>query len=386
MTASLPLLPSLALLLLLAGLGASLCRHLGLPGVLAALAAGLTVGPSLLGWVAPSHTISALGSLGAIVLLFVAGLDTRLAALLDVGRAAVLAASFGVALSFLGGMAVGRAMGVDPLGAMFLGAALSATSVSVSVEALRDRRRLDSPAGRCVLGAAVIDDVLGVLALGAVVAFTGTDRAPLRIAGALIYLPVAWFVGRRLLRGAAARGWLARPSRLALPIWLGALLAYAWMAEAIGGLAPITGAYLLGVLIAQEAGAGWPLRQDAAVVGHALLIPLFFASIGLQAELVAVLHQPAFVALLFLVAVVAKFLGCAAGARIGGLTIREAVLVGVGMVPRGEITLIVAGAGLGTGMLTRETFSALVSLAFLTTVATPLALRLTTGRHTEQPA
>lgn len=386
MNASLPLLPSLALLLLLAGLGARLCRRIGLPGVLAALAAGLIVGPSMLGWVAPSSIITSLGGLGAIALLFVAGLDTRLDALLEVGRAAVLAASFGVALSFLGGLAVGRATGVDPLGAMFLGAALSATSVSVSVEALRDRRRLDSPAGLCVLGAAVIDDVLGVLALGAVVALAGAERPPLRLAGTLVYLPIAWLVGRWALHAAATRGWLAHASRAALPIWLGVLLAYAWMAEAIGGLAPITGAYLLGVLIAREVGTGWPLREDAAAVGHALLIPLFFAAIGLQAELSAVLRQPALGALLFLISVVAKLLGCAAGARLGGLATREAVMVGVGMVPRGEIALIVAGAGLGTGMMTRETFSALVALVFLTTVATPLAIRLTTSRHAERPA
>ncbi len=377
MDVSLNILLLLAAILLGAKLAAQISYRLGLPAVFGELLLGLLIGPSILNWLAPNEIFHLLANIGVIVLMFMAGLETDVVALRQVGRASLLAAVGGVALPLGGGVALGMAFNMTWHHALFLGAVLTATSVSISAQTLREMGRLRSPEGTTILGAAVIDDVLGVLIFALVMSLSGAGNIWLTLGKMVLFFPIAWFIGDKLIPVLVRWESRLHHREASLALLFGLMLIYAWSAEHLGSVAAITGAYLLGVVVARHADEGHIVHKGTAAVGYAFFIPIFFINIGLQAQAGGLLAAPLFTVLLILLAIFSKVIGSGAGAWLGGLGRRAALQIGCGMVSRGEVALVLAGTGLASGVLTGELFSVLIVMTLATTLITPPLLRLT---------
>jgi Kef-type K+ transport system membrane component KefB len=366
----------LALILVAAEVGAALAHMAGQPRVVGQLAAGIILGPSLLGAIQDSPTITALSDLGALAILASAGLETNIRALRSVGFVALYAACGGVILPFVGGAALATAAGFDIRASLFVGAIMTATSVGITAAVLRELNLLTGRAGTAILGAAVIDDVLGLIILGLVVADTTVGNSPLTAlapmvvtlviaAVALKWLPdhLSTVVERLHLRGGG------------LAATLGFIMAVGWAFQTLGGLAAITGAYVAGLALAGSPLAT-ELRHGIGRVGEALLVPVFFVTIGLAADLRTVGPVLPFALALLAVAVLGKVIGSGLGAWMGGLQRGAAGLVGIGMVARGEVALVAASLGLKSGAIDSRLFSATILVALASTVIAPVGIAL----------
>lgn len=368
------LLLTIALVLVAAKLGGATSRRFGLPAVFGKLVVGMALGPALLGFIHDDEMLSALGELGVILLMFIAGLETDLAQMRRVGVAALLAACGGVALPMGAGVGLGLAFGMGTAEALFLGTILTATSVGITAQTLGELGRLQSREGSAILAAAVIDDVLGVMVLSMVVGFSGGGDPVLPIVKIVAFIPVSLAVGLLAVPLVVNRILHQHEGETRTAIVLGIALAYAWAAQHWGGLAAITGAYIAGLLVART-----EIAEDAAEafsrIGYALFIPVFFVAVGLQMDASALREAPLFAVLLAVAAIVTKIAGSAAGALAGGFNLRDATRVGYGMVSRGEVALVVAVVGLNEGLVSDRTFSASILMTLATTLAAPLLLR-----------
>ncbi|HEX9438913.1 MAG TPA: cation:proton antiporter [Roseiflexaceae bacterium] len=366
----------LAGILLGAKAAAQISHRLGLPAVFGELLIGLALGPSLLGWLAPTEMLHLLADIGVILLMFMAGLETDMVAMRQVGKAATLTAVGGVLLPLFGGMAVGMAFGLAWRHALFLGAVLTATSVSISAQTLRELGRLRSREGATILSAAVIDDVLGVVVFALVMSLSGEGNLLLTIGKMVLFFPIAWFVGDRVVPVLVRWERHLHHREASLALLLGLVMIYAWAAEALGSVAAITGAYLLGVVVARHTDESHIVHSGTSAVGYAFFIPIFFINIGLQARAEGLIAAPLFTGVLIVLAIFTKIVGGAAGAWLGGFKARSSVQVGVGMISRGEVALVIAGAGRAGGLLDANIFSVLIVVTLATTLVTPPLLRL----------
>jgi Kef-type K+ transport system membrane component KefB len=423
--ASMPHLLQLLFLLLViicsAKAAGALSVRLGQPAVFGEILIGLLLGPTaidLLGWgiFHAQHpvlhsTVKDLSELGVILLMFVAGLETDLAEMKRVGHAAFWAALGGVVLPMLGGMLTARAFGYAWREAIFIGTVLTATSVSISAQTLMELQQSKSKEGSTILGAAVIDDVMGIIVLSFVVAFAASGNAPAATEAGLPQLlaqqlfhgskvaEIGLIIGLMTLFFVCATwfGWryfdclmagFARvPASQALLAGAVSLaLLYAFLAQYVGQVAAITGAYLAGVLITCTR---FKHKVDEGIhpLTYSILVPIFFISIGLEANGRALLTDSSKLLLLtviLFVAVAGKVIGSGLGARGCGFSTQEALRVGVGMISRGEVGLIVAGVGLASGVIGQEVFSVMVIMVLVTTMVTPLLLRLVFPRCEEE--
>ncbi len=370
-------LAALFAVLLAAKLGDELFRRLGQPTLVGEILAGVLIGPSVLGLVEPDEVLEVFAELGVVFLLFWVGLETRLSDLREVGRAAALTGGLGVALPFAAGVGLGVALGESAATSVFLGAALVATSVGITSAVLLDLDVLASRAGRTILGAAVIDDVLAMVILAVAVGIGengGVDAAGLAVVVAMALAFVAFFAvgGTELLR---RRPQLLHAPRFSesplLPAVLLCLGLAAFAAQI--GLAAIIGAFLAGMIVAETREAH-PIEAEVEPL-YAFFPPFFFAFIGLQVDLAAFADAGtlALLAATTVLAAATKFAGAWLGAR--SLGARDATIVGVGMVPRGEVGIIVAGIGAAAGVVDAELFAVIVGMSILTTLAVPPVLR-----------
>jgi Kef-type K+ transport system membrane component KefB len=366
---------ALALILLAAELGGFVSGRLGLTRVVGQIVAGLVLGPSVFGVIGADRTIELLAGVGALCLLAIAGLETDVRQLRSVGRPALLAAIGGVAVPMVAGALAVRALGYSPQTALFVGAILTATSVGVTAAALRELGQCNGPVGATILAAAVIDDVLGLVVLGVVSAqATGSSPFLSMVAMALVLgvAVVAWRLGRVHVVNSLERLHVHGGGLAAM---LGMVLAAAWAFQALGGLAGITGAYGAGLLVADSPLAE-RMRERLVHAGEAILVPLFFVSVGLSTDIRAVPAVLGVGLLLLAVAVAGKLVGCGLLARMGGLDGRSSIGVGVGMIARGEVALVALAIARSTGAIDAGLFAALVLVILVTTVATPLGLAL----------
>jgi Kef-type K+ transport system membrane component KefB len=390
MTHFLQLLLLLTLVIASAKLAGAAANRIGQPAVFGEILAGLLLGPTLLnvlGW--PLFRgeflpfVRELAELGVLLLMFVAGLETDLEQMRRVGKVAFWSAFGGVVLPMIGGVATAVAFGL-PLfwEGLFIGAILTATSVSISAQTLIELGALRTREGSTILGAAVIDDVMGIIVLSLVTAFaraseSGVDATQVAlVAGRIvIFFGAGVFAARWipvLLRWSTA----LQVSQGLLSATLVVAFVYAWAAEYVGGVAAITGSYLAGVLIAQTP---FKKKVDEGIhpLTYSMFVPIFFISIGLQANGRELGEHATFTVVLVLVAIVAKALGCGVFARLSGFNTQQSIRVGAGMISRGEVGLIVAGYGLANGLIGRDVFSASVIMVLATTMVTPPLLRLT---------
>jgi len=385
---------AIGLLIGAARLGGLVSKRLGQPGVLGELLVGVLLGPTLidffhLSWFTDEHLgdqIIHLAELGVVFLMFLAGLEIELDEMAKTGRAAALAGFLGVVVPMGLGLGLALGFGYSAEEALFLGIVLSATSVSISAQTLMELKVLRRREGLTLLGAAVFDDILVILVLSIFLALGGGAAGGAgevlvvlgRMAG---YLVVAGAVGflviPRLLR--VISRWPIAQGLVSFSIV--AVLLFAWAAEVVGGIAAITGAFLVGLAFARS-----PLRQEIehsfSALTYGFLVPLFFVSIGLQADAREVIGSGLlFGVLLVVIAIVSKIVGSGLGARWGGLNRGEALRLGIGMVSRGEVGLIVASVGLAQGLIDSVVFAEIVLVVLVTTLVTPLMLRWAYNRE-----
>ncbi|MCC6618707.1 MAG: cation:proton antiporter [Chloroflexi bacterium] len=352
--------------------GNELFRRLGQPTIVGEVLGGVVAGPSVLGIYAMGPETALFAEIGVVLLLFQVGLETRLGALLRVGPTALVVAVLGVALPFGGAFAAAELAGGDLALAVFLAAALTATSVGITSSVLRDLGALSTRAGQIILGAAVVDDVLAImiLSVAAGVAAGGVDAGSLIgvIAGAVGFVVVVAVVGTQVLR--RRRALLTAPRFAETPLLPGmiVMLGLAAIASYIG-LAAIIGAFLAGMVVG-ESSERRALEAEVAPVA-AFFTPFFFGSIGAQVDLAGLVSPSALGLLTGLtsLAVVTKFAGAFLGAVREGT--RRATLIGWGMVPRGEVGIVVASLGLSAGAIGSEIYSIVVGMAILTTLIVP---------------
>ena len=365
----------LAAILLGAKLAAAVSRRIGLPGVFGEILVGVVLGPSLLGWIQATAPVLAMAEIGALVLLFIAGMETDLVQVRQVGVPSSLAAAGGVVLPFAGGVALAQAFSMDIAASLFLGAILTATSVSISAQTLQELGKLRTREGTAILSAAIIDDVLGVIVLSLVVGLGGGGPDGMfSLVKMVLFFPAAILLGERLFPAVAGRFSLIEPKEARLAIALAMVLAYAWAAQQLGGMAAITGAYLAGVLMARTH-ARQETLDGVAALAYGFFVPVFFVGIGLQADIRGFLLSPVFAGLLLVIAVLGKVAGCFLGAWAGRFTAVESFRVGVGMISRGEVALVIAAIGLHSGVIDDTMFASTVAMALVTTVVTPPLLK-----------
>ena len=368
---------ALFVVLLAAKLGEEACRRTGQPPILGEIAAGVAIGPSAAGVVEPGEVLEVFSELGVVFLLFVVGLETRLADMRAVGARAVSVGLLGVAVPFAGGFGIGAAIGENLETSLFIGAALMATSAGITSAVLLDLGMGDRPAARTILGAAVVDDVLALVLLSVVVGLAGeggvsiTTVAVLLI-GAVAFIGVVAVGGSRLL--GRYPGALSRPEFSSGGLVPAVLLCLGLAAVASEiGLAAIIGAFLAGMVVAETRGHS-DVEEEIKPL-YAFFPPFFFAFIGLQVDLEAFADGGTLglLAAVTAVAIATKLAGSWVGTR--GMPSRDRAIVSVGMVPRGEVGIIVAGIGATAGVIDAELFAVIVGMAVLTTVVVPPALR-----------
>lgn len=365
-------------LVLLATKGCGLLvKRLGQPAVLGEVLAGIIIGPSLLNLVPPSQSIKDLAEIGVILLMFLAGLETDLRELKATGLASSLIAAGGVVLPFVCGPAIAWLFGFPLIQGIMLGTILTATSVSISVQTLLDLGFLKSPQGMTILGAAIIDDILGIIVLTLVVGLTGEahESVLLLIGKMTLYFVLAIIIGMRFTGRLLSLAVRIRLKEALLGVTLAVALIFAFLAEE-AGVAAITGAYLFGVLISRTAFKP-RISERVETLGYGFFIPMFFASIGLDANLHTfdrhgLLFSSAFVA----IAVVSKVVGCGLTSRATGFNWRQSLQIGFGMIPRAEVALVIAALAAKGGLITPGMFSSVVVLVVATTVITPPLLKL----------
>lgn len=371
---SLDLLLPLALALTVAKLSGALARRAGLPAVLGDLLTGVALGPVLLGVLQPNDVLKGLADLGVLVLLFIVGLETDLITLRTVGVASSAAAVGGVLVTLVGGSGAAILLGLPPLEAIFVATLLSATSVSISAQTLLELGQLRSRVGATILGGGVIDDVLGIIVLSLLLALTrGADPIvpALRV---VIFTAAGLLIGRHLIPPYVRWAHRLHSKEAAFGVVVSVVFVYAWSAEALGGLAAITGAYLAGVLVGRTEVARESL-DAARTIGEGILIPLFLVSVGLEARFDSITANPTLFVGLALVAVATKVVGCGLGALVGRIAWRDALRVGLGMVPRGEVTLAAGAIALRAGAITQGVLGTAVLVTLFTILIEPLLLR-----------
>ncbi|HEY3284215.1 MAG TPA: cation:proton antiporter [Armatimonadota bacterium] len=352
-----------------------LFRAVRLPGVVGELLAGVLLGPSLLAWVIPGEVHQALSELGVVILLFSVGLETHVGELRRVGTRSLVVAVGGIVVPFALGYGLMVATGHRVAPSLFLATAMVATSVGVTAQVLTEARALKTRPARIILGAAVLDDILGMM-LVAVVAGASQGRvSPLGIAvlslEALGFVLLAVLVGAPMMRQFAPL--MDRPPSEESPLLvaLGICLGLAWLAGTLG-LAAIIGAFLAGMIVAETRHFYSIDRQIRPVA--AFLVPFFFVVTGARMEFggLATPSANGFLLLVVLLAVLGKVIGC--GLAAWGEGRLAALIVGIGMVPRGEVGLLVAAMGLSSGVLDARLYAVVVAMSLLTTLLTPWPL------------
>jgi Kef-type K+ transport system membrane component KefB len=369
---------SLFVMLAAAKIMAEVFERLRQPAVVGEILAGIIIGPSLLGWVAPSELTTILAEIGVIFLLFMVGLETKPQSIFRVGTRAVMVGVFGVILPFVAGYLLAVWWGGSFVEAMFIGAALVATSVGITARVLGSMGLLDTQSARIILGAAVIDDILGLIILSLVSSVSQGSVSIVSLAktagAAILFTIFVALVGSKVLTGLAPvieKLKLERPFfNIGLMLCLGLSLASIYV-----GVAAIIGAFLAGMALSEAVEDNHNMHRLTSGVTE-FLVPFFLVNIGMQLDLLIFSNVSviALAVVLTIIAVITKFVGCGLGAS--GMTRREIAQIGIGMVPRGEVGIVVAQIGLGLGVISSNFFAAVLFMAVATTLIAPPFIKI----------
>lgn len=362
-------------------------RKIHMPAVVGALVAGVILGPSCLNLITLTGDtgvfLEQMAELGVILLMFNAGLETDLSELKKNGVASFVTALIGVIVPLIGGF-LGYAFFFhtdfsdydEVLKAVFVGVVLTATSVSITVETLREMGKLKGKVGTTILGAAVIDDIIGIIVLTIVTSLKDTSVSPitvvLKIVLYFVFIAVLIFVLTKLKVFVEEQDEKRRTAIICVALCF--ILSY--ISEEYFGIADITGAYFAGLMLCTMKVGPYVARR-CEIPSYLIFSPVFFASVGLKVTLGGMDASIwIFAIILLVIAILSKVVGCGLGAKICGCTGKEAFKVGIGMISRGEVALIVAQKGYASGMLDDVLFAPIVLVVIVTTLITPILLKL----------
>ncbi len=376
----------LAIILMSTKLLGLITRRAHMPQVVGALLAGLILGPACLDLIESSTFLNQVSEIGVIVLMFMAGLETDTDELKRSGLASFVIALMGVLFPLAGGFGVAYACGVSSpdlssselLQNIFIGIILTATSVSITVETLKEMGKVSTKAGTAILGAAIIDDILGIVALTLVTSMADPNTNIL-----LVLMKIVGFFVFAVIFGIAfgfiMQKWVSmdpRPNRRHVIMTFAFCLVMSFCAEHFFGVADITGAYVAGLVLSHSTKREI-IYREFDTVSYLLVAPVFFASIGLKVELSSMSSSVLlFTVLLLAVAIFTKVFGCGLGAKAMGYTGKESFQIGIGMISRGEVALIVANKGESLGLLADSLYAPIVITVVITTILTPILLKI----------
>ena len=363
-------------------------KKIHLPQVVGALIAGLVLGPGL-GLVHETEFIKNISEIGVIVLMFSAGLETDIKELKKCGLASFVIALIGVIVPLAGGFGVAHFFNNGEttlptstfLQNIFIGVILTATSVSITVETLKELGKLSSNAGNAIIGAALMDDILGIIALTVITSIAdpnapGIGTVLLKILGFFVFGGVFGVVFHILFVRWTDKT-TAKLHRYNVMSFAFCLL-FAYVAEELFGVADITGAFLAGILISTSTKIKY-ISSRFETLSYMLLSPVFFASIGINVKLSKGDMNSTIISfslLLLVVAIITKIIGCGLGAKLCKYTTKESLQIGIGMVSRGEVALIVANKGQAVGLMDDRYFGPIVIVVVITTIITPILLKI----------
>lgn len=373
----------LALILISTKLFGLITKKVRMPQVVGALVAGVILGAAVLNVLSETEFIQKLAELGVIVLMFTAGLETDINQLKKTGKASFIIAVLGVIIPLAGGFFIASIFnkGNDVntiLQNVFIGIILTATSVSITVETLKEMGKLNTRAGNAILGAAIIDDILGIIALTITTSLADPSiNVIIVLAKIVMFFIFAGFAGY-LFHWAFIKldERYQRDLRRFVIIAFVFCLLLSFCAEEFFGVADITGAFIAGLVISDSNRSKY-LNSRFETLSYMLLSPIFFASIGIKVQLTAMTKTIfIFAILLLIVAILSKVLGCALGAKLCKYSNREAIQIGTGMISRGEVALIVANKGIAMGLMLPEFLAPVVIVVVVTTIVTPILLKV----------
>lgn len=361
-----------------------LARKVKAPQVVGEIIAGLLIGPTVLGLVDQSSFLNQMAEIGVVLLMFMAGLETDLKELIKTGPMALLVALAGVFVPLGGGFLLSSLFhGFDPVGSeeffrnVFIGVIMTATSVSITVETLRELGKLRGKVGTTILSAAIIDDVIGIIVMTFVIGFRDPEQDPLRVVmNTGLFFAFAFVVGilcYYLFKYLDKKN----PHTRRVPIYGMALcFAFAYVAEEWFGIADITGAYIAGIILCSIKDSKY-IAEKMDISTYMVFAPVFFASIGLKADISGlngsmILFSVGFV----FVALITKIIGCSLVAKCFRFSLPNSIKVGVGMMTRGEVALIVARKGQDVGLLDAVYFAPVILLIVISSIVTPIVLKL----------
>lgn len=374
----------LAIIIIFAKFFGVLARKCKAPQVVGEIIAGLLIGPCILQLVNRSDVLDGMAEIGVVLLMFSAGLETDLKELLKTGPVAFFIACAGVFVPLLGGSLLYMGFyGVAPWGseefykAVFIGTIMTATSVSITVQALKEMGKLKGKVGTTILSAAIIDDVIGIIVLTFVIGFKSPDGNP----GKVVINTILFFVLAIVLGFALYKVFKdidnRYPHTRRIPIMSLALcFAFAYFAEEYFGIADITGAYVAGIILCSMRDSSY-VDEKMEISSYMIFGPVFFASIGLKTTInnidgTIIVFSIGFV----IVALITKIIGCGLVSRLCGFRGNDCLKIGVGMMTRGEVALIVATKGLSVGLLTPIYFTSVILLIIVSSISTPIVLKI----------
>lgn len=360
----------LAIILLASRIAGSLSVRLGQPSVLGTLLMGIVLGPSLLGLVNETETLKQFSQIGVLLLMFIAGMETDMDEFKRNAKASIFVGVSGIMVPLVFGYAAGILIHLNMLESWFLGLLLSATSVSISVQTLREMNWLKTHEGASILGAAVIDDVVVIIALAFLMSFAGGEanltsvllKKVLFFAGAIlaVWKVLPWFLKKFLS---------LKVAETAISTALIICLIFACFAE-YSGVAAIIGAYIAGLAM-----SGTDFKNEISekieIISYSIFVPIFFTSIGITAQFSGITKNLQLVVFLSMLAILTKLIGAAIGAKAAGFGWKSSLGIGSAMVSRGEVALIMASIGLDSQLFDQDLFAVLVTVILITTIVTP---------------
>lgn len=361
-------------------------KRFKMPQVVGALLAGIILGPAMFNVLRETEFIQQMAELGVIVLMFTAGLETDITELKKTGKVAFVVALLGVLVplglvfivsSIFYGNGLFNQNGNELLQNIFIAVIFTATSVSITVETLKELGKINTKAGNTILGAALIDDVLGIIGLTIIMSIADQSvvmwKVFLKIILFFIFSACIGYIFYLIFQKLIKR--YHKDMRRFVIISFVFCLLLAYVAEEFFGVADITGAFIAGLIISNTEKTKY-INSRFDTLSYILLSPIFFASIGIKVELADMSNKLIlFTVILFIIAVISKIIGCMIGARLFKYSNRESIQVGVGMISRGEVALIVASKGIGANLVSQTILGPIVIVVVLTTVITPILLK-----------
>lgn len=386
----------LAIILTAAKLMGLLARKCKVPQVVGEILAGLLIGPSVLGIVEQTDFLSYMAEIGVVLIMFSAGLETNLRDMIKTGPFACAVALCGVFVPLLFGTLLYMVFyGFDAVGtlhfykALFIGVILTATSVGITVKALSELGKLKSPLGTAIVSAAIIDDIIGIMVLTVVVGLGGNTEGGTAAITAVLVKTLLFFVFAVIVGLIFYKlfKWLDKGKHVhtqRIPIFgLALCMALAYSAEKFFGVADVTGAYLAGIILCNIRDAEY-IDRKMSVSSYMLFGPVFFAGIGLKTSIDGMTPMMLLFSVCFvIIALVSKIFGCGMISKLCGYTKTDSLIIGIGMMTRGEVALIVAQKGLSVGLLDPLYFTPVIILIIVSSILTPIFLKILFNQREE---